>query len=192
MNDFKITSKFVGILLDQNLFVNLFARLKNYLDKNDLIDKVILSNTNSIHLTLYYLDAELSLEENKRLQFLIDELRKDFKSLELNVTSFNYFYDQEKERIAYFETNNAEKLEKINQIFRLSFPNKVLDNQYNFIPHVTLFRVVDPASFKKHKENLEKIFISYIDEIKGKNLFKSIHIFEVDSTKQPEQQRVVN
>lgn len=192
MNNFKITSKFVGILLDQNLFVNLFARLKNYLDKNDFIDKVILSNTNSIHLTLYYLDAELSLEESEKLQFLIDEFRKDFKSLQLNVTSFNYFYDQGKEKIAYFETSNTEKLDKINKVFRLSLPNKVLDNQYNFIPHATLFRVVDPASFKKHKENLEKIFISCIDEIKGKNLFKSVHIFEADSTKQPEEQRVVN
>lgn len=192
MNSFKATSKFVGILLDQNLFVNLFVRLKNYLDKNDLIDKVILPNTNSIHLTLYYLDAEFSLEENKKLQFLIDELRKDFKSLELKITSFNYFYDQGKEKIAYFETSNTEKLEKINKVFRLSFPNKVLDNQYNFIPHVTLFRILDPVSFKKHKEILEKIFFSCIDEIKSKNLFKSFHIFEVDSTKEPEQQRVVN
>lgn len=191
MNDFKITSMFVGILLDQNLFVNLFARLKNYLDKNDLIDKVILSNINSIHLTLYYLNADLSLEENEKLQFLLDELRKDFKSLELSITSFNYFYDQDKERIAYFEANNAEKLAEANQILRLSFPNKVLDNTYHFVAHVTLFRIEDYSSFKEHRENLEKILSIFIEEIKDKNFFKSVNIFQVDSTKGPESYHVI-
>lgn len=186
MNDSKVTSKFVGILLDKNLFPDLFTQLRNYLIQNNLLDSIILHDVNSIHLTLYYLDAYLSDEENERLQLLVDKLRKDFKSLELHITSFNYFSDQGEDRTAYFEANNTEKLTKTNKILRLSFPNKVLDNTYHFVAHVTLFRIEDYSLFKVHRENLEKILSIFIEKIKDKNIFKSINVFQVDSTKEPE------
>lgn len=190
MDDFKVTSKFVGILLDKNLFLNLFARLGDYLIQNNLLDSIILYNANSLHLTLYYLDAHLSDEENERLRLLVDKLRKDFKNLELNITSFNYFYDHKKENLAYFEANNTARLIEANNTLRLSFPNKVLDNTYNFVAHMTLFRIKNYALFKTHKGNLEKILNVFIEEVKDRNFFKDVNIFYVDSTKEPENYRI--
>lgn len=187
MNNFETTSQFVGILLNKSIFFDLSIQLSNYLKDNNLEDGIILQDINSIHLSLYYLDSN----PPKKASDLLNQIRKDLEGLELNIASFNYFYENQQERIAYFESNNIERLKKANQIFRLNLPNNVLENSYNFIPHITIFSIKDYPSFKKNKKNLEEILSSFIEKIKEKNVFKSVNIFQVDSTKEPEVQLIV-
>lgn len=187
MDNFEITSMFVGILLNKTLFSNLFLKLRSYLKEHRLEDYIILQGIDSLHLSLYYLDNNLP----EGVLGLLSKIRKDLEGLELNITSFDYFYDQGKEKIAYFKANRTEKLKKINQIFRLSIPNNVLENSYDFIPHVTIFTIKDYPSFKKHKQNIERMLINFSEEIKDKNVFKSVNIFKVDSTKEPEVQLII-
>lgn len=187
MNDFKITSMFVGILLDKSVFFDLFVKLSNYLKENSLEDSIILQDVNSLHLSLYYLDNDLP----QKAQDLLSKIRKELKDLELNITSFNYFYDQEKERIAYFEANNTERLKETNQVFRSNLPNNALENSYSFVSHITIFKIKDYTFFKKHKKNLEKMLIDFSREIGSKDIFKSVNIFQVDSTKEPENYRII-
>lgn len=185
MNDFKVTSKFVGILLDKSVFFDLFAKLNEYLKKNNLRSDIILQDVRSIHLTLYYLNNRLS--EKGKVQLLVGRLRKNLQNLELNMTSFNYFYDRGKERICYFECKN-ESLIEVNKILKSNFPNNVSENTDNFVPHITLFKIKGYSFFKKHKKNLEKILIDFSKEIGSRGIFKSVNIFKVDSTKEPELQ----
>ncbi|MBI2018086.1 hypothetical protein HYS96_00085 [Candidatus Daviesbacteria bacterium] len=187
MNNFKLTSMFIGILLDKSVFSNLFVQLNSYLRENNLQDHIVLQNINSIHLTLYYLDSRLLKEEKEKIQLFVDRLRKDLQNLKLNITSFNYFYDQGKQSLCYFECNN-ERLIKVNKILKLNFPNSVLENTYSFVPHITLFKIKDYSFFKKHKKNLEKILIAFSKRMGSRNIFKSVNIFKVDSTKEPELQ----
>lgn len=188
MRDFRLTSIFIGILLDKSAFFNLFAKLNGYLKKNNLRDDIILQDVNSLHLTLYYLDNHLLKEEQEKVQLLIGRLRKNLQNLKLNITSFNYFYDQGKQNLCYFECNNDKRLTEVNKILKSNLPNSVLENTYNFIPHITLFKIKDYLSFNKHKKNLEKILIDFSKEIGNGDIFKSVDIFKVDSTKEPELQ----
>lgn len=192
MNDFKLTSMFVGILLDRSIFFDLFAKLNGYLKKNNLRSDIILQDVNSLHLTLYYLDNHLLKEEQEKVQLLVGRLRKNLQNLKLNITSFNYFYDQGKRSLCYFECNNNKRLTAVNKILKSNLPNSVLENTYNFVPHITLFKIKDYLSFNKHKKNLEKILIDFSKEIGNGNIFKSVDIFKVDSTKEPELQILLN
>jgi len=186
MNNFKLTSMFIGILLDKRVFSNLFVKLSTYLKENNLQGSIILQDINSLHLSLYYLDNRFSEEE--KIQRFINRLRKNTQNLKLNVISFNYFYDQKIARTCYFECSNKEKLIEVNKILKLNLPNKVLENTYNFVPHITLFEIKGYSFFKKHKKNLEKILIDFSKRMGSRNIFKSVNIFQVDSTKEPELQ----
>lgn len=177
---------FVGILLDKSTFFGLFDKLSSYFKKNSLEESIILQDINSLHLSLYYLDKELP--ENSLN--LLTKIRKDLKNLKLNITSFNYFYDQQKERIAYFEANHSKRLKEANQVLRSNLPNNVLENSYSYVPHVTIFRIKDYSIFKKHKKNLEKILSNFSKEIEDKNVFKGVNFFKVDSTKESEAQLI--
>lgn len=192
MRDFKLTSIFIGILLDKSAFFNLFAQLNEYLKKNNLLSSIILQDVNSLHLTLYYLDNHLLKEEQEKVQLLIGRLRKNLQNLKLNITSFNYFYDQGKQSLCYFECNNDKRLTAVNKILKSNLPNSVLENTYNFVPHITLFKIKGYSFFKKHKKNLEKILVDFSKEIGNGNIFKSVDIFKVDSTKEPELQILLN
>lgn len=191
MSDFKLTSMFVGVLLDSSLFSNLFVQLNNYLKENNLLDDIILQNLQSIHLTLYYLDSHLLKEEQEKVQLLVGRLRKNLQNLKLNITSFNYFYDQGKEIICYFECSNDKRLTEVNKILKSNIPNSVLENTYNFVPHITLFKIKDYSFFKKHKQNLEQILIDFSRERGDRNILKSVNIFKVDSTNEPELQVLI-
>lgn len=186
MEDFKVTSKFVGVSLNSILFLNLFTQLRDYLIQNNLLRDIILHDINNLHLTLYYLDAYFPEEENRKLRLFTDKLKKEFKSFKLSIIAFNYFYNDKENNLAYFETDNTERLTEVNHELRLNFPNQVLDNTYNFIAHVTLFRIKNVPLFKAHKGNLEEILNIFIKEAKDENFFKDINIFYVDSTKEPE------
>lgn len=179
---------FVGVLLDSSLFSNLFAKLNEYLKKNNLRSDIILQDVRSIHLTLYYLDSYLSKQKKEKIQLFVGRLRKNLQNFKLNITSLNYFYDQGKKSLCYFECNNDKRLTEMNTILKSNFPNSVLENTYNFVPHITLFKIKGYSFFKKHKKNLEKILIDFSKEIGNGNIFKSVNIFKVDSTKEPELQ----
>lgn len=188
MKNFKITSMFIGILLDSNLFSNLFLQLNKYIRDNNLLNSITLQNANSIHITLYYLGANLSSNEKKEMQYYLDEIKKVVQNLELDITSFNYFYAQGKERICYFEFSNIEKIVEINHILRINFPNDILDNTYRFTPHITIFKIRDESVFKKHKGNLSKILSDFCNEMIDINTTIGVNIFKVDSSKEPELQ----
>lgn len=188
MKNFKITSMFIGILLDSNLFTNLFLQLNKYIKDNNLLNSIILQDVNSIHLTLYYLGENFSGSEKKEIQHYLHKIKRILRDLELDIISFNYFYVQGRERICYFECNNIEKIVKINHILRINFPNDILDNTYRFTPHITVFKIKDELAFKKHKGNLQKILSDFCNEIIGINTIIGVNIFKVDSSKVPELQ----
>jgi lipopolysaccharide biosynthesis glycosyltransferase len=71
------TSHFVGIELNPELFSDLFVNLYSYLKKNSIENILTFQNILSIHITLYYLEANLSKTEKQKIQEKIDNLDKE-------------------------------------------------------------------------------------------------------------------
>lgn len=186
MDNYLITSTFIGVSFDSKLFLNLYVKLNEYIKRNDLKDTIILQDIHSIHTTLHYLDKNFSQEKLKHIQLRITTLEKDIEFIK--ITRINYFYDDQKEKICYFELSNPERLSKINRRLKVNFPPNVQENSYKYIPHVTLFKIKEYSEFKKHQKNIEKIILDFLEQNANKNFKVRINIFLANSCFEPELQ----
>ncbi|MBI3289806.1 hypothetical protein HYZ78_00235 [Candidatus Microgenomates bacterium] len=186
MGNYLITSTFIGASLDSKLFLNLYVELNEYITRNNLKDAIVLQDIHSIHTTLHYLDENFSQEKLKRIQLRLATLGKDIEFIKIN--HINYFYDNYKEKICYFELFNSERLSEINKRLKVIFPSNVQENSYKYIPHVTLFKIKEYAEFKKHQKNIEKIILYFLEQIATKSFKTTINIFLVNSCFEPELQ----
>lgn len=190
MNNYLITSVFIGASLDSKLFLNLYVKLNEYIKSNALKNTIILQDIHSIHTTLHYLDKNFLQEKLKHIQLRLSTLEKNIEFIK--ITRINYFYDDQKEKICYFEPFNSERLSEINKRLKVDFPSNVQENSYEYIPHVTLFKINDCSEFKKHQKNIEKIILSFLEQIADKSFKITINIFLVNSDFEPELQILLN
>lgn len=192
IKNYLITFAFVGILLDNKPFINLYVKLNDYLRDNGLSDDIIMQDIHSIHLTLYYLTKDVV--NSKKNIVLMRKIDKSLNSIKLNITSLNYFYLNGNEKACYLEPNNIEKLTKLNKLLSDNLSKySGEDNDFKFSPHVTLFKIKNSTSFnKKHKNNLEKIINKNLMQVKKINLHLATDIFLANSTIEPELQIPIN
>lgn len=186
MDNYLITSTFIGASLDSKLFLNLYVKLNEYITRNNLKDVIVLQDIHSIHTTLHYLDENFSQEKLKHIQLRLATLEKDFEFVK--ITHINYFYDGQKEKICYFELFNSERLSEINKSLKVEFPSNVKENNYTYIPHITLFKINQNSKFEKHQKNIEKIILDFLEQNTNKSYKVRINIFLVNSSFQPELQ----
>lgn len=186
MDNYLITSTFIGASFDSKLFLNLYVKLNEYIKRNDLKDTIILQDIHSIHTTLHYLDKNFSQKKLKHIQLRITTLEKDIEFIK--ITRINYFYDDQKEKICYFELFNPERLSEINKSLKVEFPSSIKENNYKYIPHVTIFKIKESSEFKKHQKNIEKIILYFLEQIADKSFKTTINIFLVNSCFEPELQ----
>lgn len=123
------TSHFVGITLRNKYFSNIFSEISEILWKN--LNKILeLQNSLTLHITLYYLPANLKDSDLEKIKNIISDI--DLQKIHLQTWKLDYF----REKIAYISYKNCNYLEKINKIFKNNFSNynSILDNTYKFIP----------------------------------------------------------
>ena len=141
------TSHFIWIELKQEIFVNLFVKIYEYLRKNNIENIINFQNSLSLHITLYYL--EKNLENN-----LKEEIKKDIEKININkkieLSWFNYFFRWVWDRfILYLETQTDLELEEFrNKLHKKYNRDFVKDNNFKFSPHITFLRIQDRKIFE--------------------------------------------
>ena len=70
----------------------------------------------------------------------------------------DYFFRGENRFVLYFNTNTNINLESYRNILHNAYKRtQVEDNSFDFSPHVTFLKILDPSTFETHRMNIEKI-----------------------------------
>ncbi|MBI3984762.1 MAG: hypothetical protein HY344_02355 [Candidatus Levybacteria bacterium] len=179
-----ITSYFVGILLD-DIFIDLYNEIGQYLSDNKIKHLITLQNKSSLHITLYYFKKDIDKET-------ISSILLDIKTIKIpliKIDEVKYFKNNNKYLLCYLNCDKQKIFEKINSYFAQKYKNdQVLDNQYQYIPHISFFKINDQINFLRHKESIEKIIYKHIKLIDNKRVLDSVRLFKVNSKTDPETQ----
>ncbi|RLC33706.1 hypothetical protein DRH14_04415 [Candidatus Shapirobacteria bacterium] len=181
------TSHFIGIKLKASPFVPLFVDLQTYLFKNDISSIIQLANIHSLHVSLYYLEKKLTPNEREMIPKTIQKISQGKINRHLSLNKLSFFKDATSDILAYLTTKEDGLLTEINESLRITYRrDDIVDNSYNFIPHITLFKVLKSHSFSRHKNDITSIINKFIDKFSNLNLYKRPCLFEVCSKFYPE------
>lgn len=180
-----------GIFLNSEKLNFLFQKIHAYIEENNLSSSLELISTESFHITLYYLDKTLSDDEFKIIQNMIYSLKKE-EINSFHLGSLQYFKSENLYHIGYLSVDkNSEYFSFLRQKIKIIINHDfVPDNQFNYLPHCTLFRIRNSKEFLKHKEKLSDIVNETIFQINSFS-FQNIHLVSVDSTQTPEYYRIL-
>lgn len=165
----KTTSHFIWIELQAQLLSNIFVSVSVYLKDNNIEDCLLFQNPLSPHITLYYLEKELS--DSLKWEIQADITRFDI-SEDIFITWLDYFCRWDGNRfVAYFTTQTTIPFKKYRDSLHEKYNRDfVEDNGFDFSPHITFLRVQDEEVFKKHREGIESVISQEIDKLKNINL----------------------
>lgn len=173
----RTTSHFIGLKLRAEYLADLFVDIYKLLEANGVLDCVVFQNLATVHITLCYLDEEINRD------YFRDRLREFKGKVCLDrVGSFN------DERIFYLGCEISESLLSEYEWYQEIFMNDAVDTDLDFIPHVTLFRVVDRIKFGSVRNKVLRLVEDYIERLEGLDLNDGIGLFAVNSKFQPELQ----
>lgn len=174
----KITSHFVWIELKNEIFSDIFVKIWEYLNENNVENIIDLQNPLSPHITIYYLEKDF---------FEIDEIKNYIKNFEINkeifVDSLNYFFRWEKRFVLYFTIKTENNLENIRNTLHKKYKRDfVEDNNFSFSTHITIWKIKNFEIFENHRTNIEKILLDEISKIKDIDISsKKIFLYAVNS-----------
>lgn len=132
------------------------------------------ADPNKLHLTLEFLgNIEESIIEN--INTIIDETCRPHKAFELELSGVGTFGNQNKPHVLWVGIKHCPELMLIQNSLHLKLQQLGLElEQRPFNPHVTLGRIKKIENIQRFNE----IIIRNYDTTLGKNLVKSIVLFE--------------
>jgi len=182
----KRTSHFIGFKLDSEAFVDIYLPLQQFLNEHNLGKCIELQNILSLHITLYYFQSDLSAKDLTNIENFISSLRKERQKYTISIKGFEYFRKEDKEILLYLRPEN-DSLSLLRKDLTLQFQrDAIVDNQYAFIPHITLFKIINSDIYQKNRDQFEKIIKQYIEEINLHEIPVEINFFAVYSQGSPE------
>lgn len=184
-----ISSHFIGVCIDDKYVSAMITELGAYIREHSLVDAIVVQDIRSLHITLYYLDASLKSGD-------LEDIKADCYNLTAHGYGIaeapfvvKYFGEAGGERVCYLRPNNVDMLTKCNEILASKYRfDKIAENMLAFVPHITLFRIVDPKRFASHKIKLEMIIDQYLGYLSASNCAGKIQLYAVDSSVSPELQ----
>lgn len=189
-----ITSHFIGIKINSKAFVNLFVKLQQYIKDNNAEQAIELQDIHSLHVSLYYLQKEISPQERNNIKNTIATFTKSNKDFVLTPDHVGYFKKAETDYLCYISCSQIQELTTLNtQLTNEYKKDQIFDNQYTYTSHISLFRVINHELFIIHKDNINNIIEQTLyDDMNNENLFQGFYLFEVNSKFHPEIQFIVN
>ena len=184
-----LTSHFLGITLKNKIFNELFESLKEYLAKNNIKNIIELQNLSSLHITLYYFGKKLDSQILANIKMDLKNLNKNIFSI--NINQVNFFQKNSKNYLCYLSPLETARLNKINLILKNKYLNNVEDNNYSYIPHVTIFKIKNFSIYKDYEKDILSIINLHLEKIKTKDSFKEFNLYSVDSNHSPEEQKII-
>lgn len=158
----KFTSHFIGIQLSMDSLSELFFQIESYIENHALQNVICPVRSNTLHITLYYLDKTIS--KNKRI-FIKKFIKKQRIKTDLLLNNLSFFSHEKDFTIGYLTPSDFSYFRKLNSYLKENIShNHIIDNNFEYIPHCTIFRVKDSNHFIKHKKNIENIVDSYLEK----------------------------
>ncbi|HSW88988.1 MAG TPA: 2'-5' RNA ligase family protein [Candidatus Saccharimonadales bacterium] len=183
------TSHFIGIKIKHTYFVNLFTLLQQYLKKNNAEHVITLQTMQSLHLTLYYFENEIPPKDLIQIKNTSVSLNEKYKNFVITVDNMSYFQKDNADTLCYLNPVYQKQLHMLHDQLAKEYRRDFIpDNQYPYVPHISLFRVTDTNLFKQHKDAIENIVQESLVALTNENLFAGFALFEVDSHVTPELQ----
>lgn len=182
-----ITSHFIGIELENELFNDLFDTLDKYLHDNDIWDAIVLQDRKSLHITLYYLEKDLESE-------LIEDIKKRTQLCDVSSNIYvdwcDYFYRNENKYVLFANIKTDIDVKAIRNMFHnIYLRDFIEENCFDFHAHMTIWKITNPWIFEKHRNSIEKIILGEFWNLENININTgNVCIYSVDSTKSPELQ----
>ena len=177
----KTTSHFIWIDIKSELLSDLFSEVYLYLKQHNVESILSFQNPLSIHITLYYLEKDISKNTKKEIVDFI----KDFEISEsIFISWFDYFTRwKDSKYLLYLIPKNKSDLkyfrDKIDAIYDRKY---ILDNSYDFISHISFFKILNPGLFEKHREDIEKIIKKEIKKLENIDVnSREVFLYAVNS-----------
>lgn len=180
------TSHFIWIEINSYLLSDIFTKIYKYLIDNNITEIISFQNPLSTHITLYYLGEKIDETEISNIKNIIKDF--DIKH-DIFIEWFEYFknwkwdhfllYLKPKSDISFklFKDNLHKKYQK----------SEIYENNLEFIPHISIFKINNFEIFKIHQKEIENIINDEINKIYDKNInSQKIHIYAVNSNFTPE------
>lgn len=185
----KTTSHFIGIKLKSRVFTDLFTLLQCYLKENNVEQAITLQTMQSLHITLYYFENEIPSKDVIKIKNTIIALRELHTLFVITIGNMNYFQKDNADALCYPSIVQQEQLQVLHDKLATEYKRDFIpDNQYPYVPHISLFRVTDTNLFKQHKSAIENIIQESLVALNNENLFDDFALFGVDSRVTPELQ----
>ena len=185
----QITSYFIAVDLKIEILKALFKKIKIFLKENNLTKDIILQNVETAHITLYYLTKN---SDYKTIKHDLIQFKATIKE-NIFVEDFSYFYRNNQEFICYLKPSFSKCFYDYNSLFKSKYKNFwAEDNDLEFVPHISLLKILDYKKFRNFKKEIENILQTEIDKIKNIDINAySISLYWADSTKVPELQFII-
>ena len=176
----KTTSHFIWIELKSEIFESLYSKIQFFLRTKKLENILAFQNIETIHITLYYLDNNLNLQNINDIKNFIENI--NIKE-NIFINNFKYFYRENKEFLLYLKPESKiDFLEKRNILDNEFSDNSAINNDLDFIAHITFFKILDFQKYSDYKSEIEKIIYNELNKIENIDTStEKIYLYAVDS-----------
>lgn len=179
------TSHFIGLEIRSTELSDLYGELQDFFRDNELLEDLELQNPLSPHITLYYLDSELSEDEHRQIRTLIKDTTRD--DIQLTGLQVKYFGEAGSERVCYIGCDQNSALSGLNQIFTQAIDrDHAAENSLAFVAHISLFRIKQQERFAQYKKDIELIINTFLTQLAVNNLMGEVALYAVNSKYHPE------
>lgn len=146
------TSHFIWIELKSELLSDIFLKVYKYFRKNNVESFFTFQNPLSCHITLYYLEKNISEKAKKEIKNLIKNFSVD---KEIFISWFNYFLKKNWEKfVLYFTIKSDLPLENYRNILHKKYnKTEIIDNHFPYLAHATFLKL----KIMRFLKNIEKI-----------------------------------
>lgn len=181
----KTTSHFIWIAIKPEIFSDVFVWVNAYLQKHDIENCISFQNPISTHITLYYLEEKILEQDTENIKRNISEF--DI-SWDIFVTWIKYFYREADKYVLYFTSKTSVPLKKYRDLLHQQYnKTEVVENSYDFSPHITFLKILESTVFEEHRENIERIMVTEIKKLQNVNISnKNVSLYAVNSRFNPE------
>lgn len=181
------TSYFIWIELRAEFFSDVFVKIYEYIKKENIEDSIVLQNPLSPHITLYYLEKDLSEED-------IISIKEDIATInskqEIHLAWIDYFFHWEDKSVLYFTVWTSLTLKEYRNFFHNKYAKtNVENNRFEYSPHITILKILSSSTFEVHRINIETIIKEEQEKLKNQDTSTGgIYLYAVNSHFKPELQ----
>lgn len=109
--------------------------------------------------------------------------------MDISFGDIGYFYREDLPYILYIVPDNTayftHKNKQANEQF---YCDDIVENQFLFVPHITIMRILDAERFVLYSDAIENMVQSHIKLMGGNSIQDGFALYRVDSRAQPESQ----